>query len=233
MDQDIGSEAPADPAAVAFEALRREVALLNVALAGLAAERASTPDYSETLSEIAQGVRVAVGRVGKLATSPALALSPVEMSRQITAAGNEARRRDRAELHQALEGLHRATIDLRGWIDTARLASVQNLRLLQSALAGVVGGAVLGSSVPAIVAQAAPERWAWPERRAASLLHRDIWSAGERMLATANPGQWRDIQTARRIVDLNREALAKCARAAERDQANTRCLISVRVRAGS
>lgn len=73
MDQDTGREEPVDPAAVAFEALRREVALLNVALAGLAAERASAPDYSETLGEIAQGVRVAVGRIGKLAASPARA----------------------------------------------------------------------------------------------------------------------------------------------------------------
>lgn len=233
MDQDIGSEAPVDPAAVAFEALRREVALLNVALAGLAAERASAPDYSETLGEIAQGVRVSVGRLGKLAASPALAATPADIARQITAAGDEARRQDRAMFHQAQEALQRAAGDLRGWVDTARLASGQNWRLLQAALAGVVGGAVLGASLPVIVAQAAPEHWAWPERRAASLLHRDIWSAGERMLATADPGQWRDIQTARRIVDLNREALAKCARAAERDQANTRCLISVRVRAGS
>ena len=44
MDQDMRSEEAADPATVAFEALRREVALLNVAVAGLAAERAPPPE---------------------------------------------------------------------------------------------------------------------------------------------------------------------------------------------
>lgn len=140
MDQNIGSEAPVDPAAVAFEALRREVSLLNVVLAGLAAERASAPDYSETLGEIAQGVRLAVGRIGKLATSPALAVTPAEIARQITAAGDEARRQDRATLHQAQEMLQRAAGDLRRWVDTARLARLQNRRLIQMTLVGMLAG---------------------------------------------------------------------------------------------
>jgi hypothetical protein len=228
MDQDIGSEAPVDPAAVAFEALRREVALLNVALAGLAAERASAPDYSETLGEIAQGVRVAVGRIGKLATSPALAATPAEIARQITAAGDEARRQDRATLHQAQEMLQRAAGDLRGWVATARLASVQNWRLLQAALAGVVGGAVLGASFPVIVAQAAPEQWAWPERRAARVLHRDMWSAGERLLSVADPTRQRELEASRLIIEQNRNVLAKCGKAADKAKAEIRCVIAVK-----
>jgi hypothetical protein len=209
MDQDIGSEAPVDPAAASFDALRRVVALLNVALAGLAAERASAPDYSEPLGEIAQGVRVTVGRIGELATSPALAITPAE----ITAAGDEARRQDRATLHQAQEMLQRAAGDLRGWVDTARLASVQNWRLLQAALAGVVGGAVLGASFPVIVAQAAPEQWAWPEKRAAVLLQRDMWSAGERMQSVAAPKRYREMKEMQAVASEDREALARCLRA--------------------
>jgi len=193
MDQNIGSEAPVDPAAVAFEALRREVALLHAAVAGLVAERASVPDYSETLGEIAQGVRVAVARVGKLASSPALVLTPAEMGRQVTIAGDETRRQDRAALHQAQEMLQRAAGDLRGWIDTARLASVQNWRLLQAAVAGVVGGAILCASVPTVIVNAAPADWAWPEKRAARVLDRDMWSAGERLLSVADPERWRTL----------------------------------------
>lgn len=226
MDQNIGSEAPVDPAAVAFEALRREVALLNVALAGLAAERASVPDYSETLGEIAQGVRGAVGRLGKLAASPALAAAPAEIAQQIAAAGDEARHQDRATLHQAQEMLQRAAGDLRGWVDTARLASVQNWRLLQAALAGVVGGAVLGASFPIIVAQAAPEQWAWPERRAARVLHRDMWKAGERLLAVADPQRWQEMRTAQRIVEQNRDVLARCVTTAQKAKGAKRCPIS-------
>lgn len=227
MDQDTGSEAPVDPAAVAFDALRREVALLNVAIAGLAAERTPAPDYSETLGEIAQGVRIAVGRIGKLATSPALAATPAELARQITAAGDEARRQDRATLHQAQEMLQRAAGDLRGWVDTARLASVQNWRLLQAALAGVIGGAVLGASFPVVVAQAAPQQWAWPERRAARALHRDMWSAGERLMAVADPQRWQEMQAARRIVEQNGDVLARCVTGARKAKGAKRCLISL------
>jgi hypothetical protein len=226
MDQDIGSEAPGDPAALAFEALRREVALLNVAVAGLAAERASTPDYSETLAEISKGVSVAVASVGKLATSPALAVTPAELTQKITAASDEAGRQDRAALRRAEEMLQRATSDLESWVDTARRVSLQNWRLLQAALAGVVGGAILGATCPIIVAQAAPEQWSWPEKRAARGLHRDMWSAGERMLAVADPDRWREIQMARRIVGQNRDALARCM-AAQKGKMAKRCLISM------
>ena len=47
-------QAEADPATLAFEALREEVALVRRAVAGLAAERTSIeiPDYSETLGQI-------------------------------------------------------------------------------------------------------------------------------------------------------------------------------------
>ena len=228
MDQDVGSEVPVDPAAVAFEALRREVALLNVAVAGLAAERASAPDYSETLGEIAQGVRVAVGRIGKLATSPALAATPAEIAQQITAAGDEARRQDRAALHQAQETLQRTVGDLRGWVDTARLASAQNWRLLQAALAGVIGGAVLGASFPIIIAQAAPEHWAWPERRAARELHRNMWSAGERMLSVADPQRWQEIKIAQRVVGQNPKVIARCAEAANSEEVERRRRVSLR-----
>ena len=226
MEQDVAPAEPAD-AVAAFEALRREVALLNVAVAGLAAERRPAPDYSETLGEIAKGVSVAVGRLGKLATSPALAVTPTEIAQQISAAGEEARREDRATLHQAQEMLQRAAGDLRGWVNAARLARVQNWRLLQAALAGAIGGAVLGASFPIIATQAAPERWAWPERRAARVLHREMWPAGERLLAVADPQRWREVQTARRIVEQNRDVLARCVAVARKAKGARRCLIRV------
>ncbi|WP_246842032.1 DUF6118 family protein [Caulobacter sp. FWC26] len=189
MEHGIAPEGPVD-AAAAFEALRREVALLNVAVAGLAAERAHAPDYNETLGEIAKGVSVAVGRLGKVMTSPAFALSPADLARQIAAAGDEARRQDRVALHQAQEALQRSGRDLDGWIDRARLASLQNWRLLQAAAVGVVAGAILYASVPTIIVNAAPASWAWPEKRAAQMLRRDMWSAGERLLLVADPERW-------------------------------------------
>lgn len=189
MEQDVGPAEPAD-AAAAFELLRREVALLNVAVAGLAAERAPAPDYSETLGEIAKGVSVAVGRLGKVMTSPAFGMSPADLARQIAAAGDEARRQDRTAVHQALEALQRSARDLDGWIDRARLASLQNWRLVQAAAVGVVAGAILWASLPTLIVNSAPAGWAWPEKRAAHVLRRDMWSAGERLLSIADRERW-------------------------------------------
>ncbi|MFY8144428.1 MAG: DUF6118 family protein [Caulobacter sp.] len=190
MAQDVGPEEPAD-AATAFEALRREVALLKVAVAGLAAERAAVPDYSETLGELSKGISVALGRLGKILTGPALGLSPVELARQIAAAGSQARRQDEAALHLATDALQRATWQLDGWLARARLARHQNWRLAQAASAGMIGGVLVWASAPTLLINAAPAQWAWPERRAAGLLGEDMWSAGERLLSTADPERWR------------------------------------------
>lgn len=226
MEQDVGAGEPAD-AAVAFEALRREVALLNVAVAGLAAERAPAPDYSETLGEIAKGVSVAVGRLGKVMTSPAFALSPAELARQIAAAGDEARRQDRLALHQAREGLQQAVGDLRGWVNTARLARQQNRRLIQMALIGMLAGGLLGGWLPGAVARAAPDQWAWPEKMAAHTLRRDLWPAGERLLETADARRWQDSRDGAAIVAQNRDVLAKCARNSSPVRHPKRCLIQL------
>lgn len=191
MEQDVGAGEPAD-AAAAFEALRREVALLNVAVAGLAAERASAPDYTETLGEIAKGVSVAISRLGKVMTSPGLATGPAEMARQIAVAAEDARRQDKALLQQAREALQQATRDLRGWIEGARLANIQKRRMLQFAAAGLLFGTLLGIWAPNAIAHAAPGHWAWPERLAVRALGREPWAAGERLLAVA-PQRWKSL----------------------------------------
>lgn len=210
MEQDVGPAESPD-AAAAFEALRREVALLNVAVAGLAAERTPAPDYSETLGEIAQGVRVAVGRLGKVMTSHSFALSPADLARQIAAAGDEARRQDRAAIHQAQEALQRSARDLDGWIDRARLASLRNWRLVQAASAGAFAGVLLGVLLPGAVARSAPEKWAWPERLAAHVLRRDLWAAGDRLLETADVRRWQSRLDAEAFVVQNRNARAQCS----------------------
>lgn len=226
MEQD-ARQAESSDAAAAFEALRREVALLNVAMAGLAAERAGAPDYSETLGEIAKGVSVAVGRLGKVMNSPALALSPADLARQIAAAGDEARRQDRAAVHQAQEALQRSTRDLAEWTDRARLASVQNWRLVQAAAIGAVAGAILYATIPTMVVNAAPAAWTWPERRASHMLRRDMWAAGERLLQTANPYRWQDSRYGSTIIAQNRDALEKCAREARPTKRPRTCLIQL------
>jgi hypothetical protein len=90
------SQAPADPAALAFEALREEVALVRRAVTGLAAEGAGIeiPDYSETLAKIVRESAATANSLKTLAAMPALRLTPHDWAHEIAAARAEARRID-------------------------------------------------------------------------------------------------------------------------------------------
>ena len=95
-------QAEADPATLAFEALREEVALVRRAVAGLAAERASIeiPDYSETLGHIMRAFSATRESVKALAEMPALRLSAKDWSHEIATAAQEARRFDQQARRQ-------------------------------------------------------------------------------------------------------------------------------------
>ena len=113
-----------DPAAVVFEALREEVALVRRAVAGLAAERAATaiPDYSETLGKILQASVFAARQIKALVELPALRLTPDGMGREIAAAGETARRADHVALTQASTALREIAHELKGQAQSARTA---------------------------------------------------------------------------------------------------------------
>ena len=48
-------------------------------------------------------------------------------------------------------------------------------------------GALLWTALAFIANSLAPQSWHWPEKTAASALGRDMWSAGERLQAVADP----------------------------------------------
>lgn len=108
------------------------------------------------------------------------------------------------------------------------LRGLQQLRWLGVAAAvGVVTGFLLGWVVPDVVDRAVPEGWHWPEERAASLLQRDGWSAGERMLQVSDPQQWRALREAASVWASNSKALEDCQRRAAKAKKEVICSISV------
>jgi hypothetical protein len=145
MDEhtDIVEATPSDRAAEAFEALSREVALLRSAIGGLVAERAAMPDYTQTLGEIAGSVGDTYQAVRKLYTAPALKLTPEDVGRQITAAGQTAREQDRLLLRDALSALKGVAGDVKIWMEAVRTRRQQIVRLVQAGTAGVLLGALL------------------------------------------------------------------------------------------
>lgn len=135
----------ADPAALAFEALRQEVALLRRAVTGLAADQSSieVPDYSETLTTISHMVSSIGKRLVALSETPAFGYTPRDWSHEIEMASEEARRKDREAIMLSGQLLRKTTEDLTRSLMTAREASWQKRLLLWTGGGGVLAGMLL------------------------------------------------------------------------------------------
>src|SRR5579872_3975103 len=116
------AEPESDPAAQAFEQLRREVALLRRAMEGLSAERASIeiPDYSQTLAQITTAVATVDERLVTLSKKPAFGLSPQGFSQEIIAASETIRREDRQTITDSRQALQQIIRDLIASMRSAR-----------------------------------------------------------------------------------------------------------------
>lgn len=218
----------------AFEAMRGELALLRRAVEGLAAERngQDTPDYSETLGRMQQGVDGATGRldhIGKmLAAAPVMAMTPEQMAQRISAAGSAARREDQAALAKAGEDKARVMAELRAIAGSAWTRAYQKNRQLWFGLGGAAIGILTWAILPGLVArEIAPASWQWPERMAARTLDLPRWEAGQRMMQSASPTAFRAIVGADRIVTANRETIEGCSKAAARKRETVRCTIRI------
>lgn len=169
----------------AFERVRGELTLLHSAIEGLTAAREKTPDYSATLGNTAHRLGNIDARLAQIEQSRALALSPVELSKEINAAAEAVRSQDRKMLGQARDALTRSL----GWVDTmiARGQAVER-RIERERMIGVggfVAGALLWSILPGAIIRSLPEDWHAPEWMAARVMGMDQEEAGRRMIATA------------------------------------------------
>jgi hypothetical protein len=137
-----GTEAPIDPAAQAFEALRGEVALLRRAMEGFAAEHRSLeiPDYSESIAQTTSMVSSIGKRLVALSELPAFALSPQDFSQQILSASKTVREQDRQTILAGRNTLREAVSQLSQHLQSAREADQQAKALLWAGGAGVLVG---------------------------------------------------------------------------------------------
>lgn len=142
-------QAPVDPAAQAFEALRGEVALLRRAMEGLAAEHRSLeiPDYSESIARITSMVSSVGKRLIALSELPAFALSPEKLGEAILSASLAIRREDRQTIMIGRDALRETVAQLSHRLQSAREADRQNKWLIWSA----GGGALIGMLAWALV----------------------------------------------------------------------------------
>lgn len=168
-----------DPAQ-AFEAVRRELSLLHSAVAGLAAEREKIPDYSQTLGQMAHALVDTNKRLAAIEQSRAISLSPVELAKEISAAGETVRIEDRRMLDAARGALDQSLGKVDGMIKRGQAADRQVERERWHAVVGLMVGMLIWAGLPGVIARSLPASWHVPEWMAARTL-------GVRQLETKRP----------------------------------------------
>jgi len=174
----IDLDANYDPTS-AFEALRGEVSLLRRAVEGLTAERQAAPDYRPTLAAMAE-------RLAAVERSPGIRLTPEDMRNEVVHVAERASAKDRDVIARTSASLRESLAKIDGLVERAWTADTQNRWLLGTGIAGLIGGILLWSTLPGLVARALPAGWHVPERIAARTLRLDMRGAGKQLIATAN-----------------------------------------------
>lgn len=158
--------APALDAAMAFENMRRQLALLTAATEGFAARQAALEarDYAPDLGRLAGAMDRTHEAINILNRRPGVALTPETVAAQIERAAVPLRRADHDALREAVQALGQATQRIDGIVDRARTREQQCDALIWAVMAGVLIATVcfvlaaalsdLHSSVPQSAAHA-------------------------------------------------------------------------------
>ncbi len=223
-----------DEAARAFDDLRAEVTLLRRAIERLTAERAgdtNAPDYSETLGVIANNITATAQRVDALVESPALALTPQELNRQIVEVGTAGRSEDRRAIAAARQVIEDVATKLGRQLESHVMADEQRRRLWrtrwQIGLAGLVAGMVSWAILAGPFARSLPASWLLPERMAARSLRLPMWEGGKRMMRAGDTRAYAGVVAGNRLVTANRETLEGCRKQAAKVKKPVRCAIEI------
>ena len=225
MELDVSEQEANDPASKAFAKLRREVAMMRLAMEKLADEPAKIeiPDYAETLDDMAAQIKETSDGLAFLAKQPALAISPQNLAKSIAAAGAEARKQEQAALNQATTTFVTVANQLIGFVASARKDQEQIKWLLWTAAGSAILGALLWTALAFIANSLAPQSWHWPEKTAASALGLDMWSAGERLQAVADPKRL-EVRTV--MEGATRDSITACLQSITNARRTVRCSLT-------
>ena len=225
MELDVSEQEANDPASKAFAKLRREVAMMRLAMEKLADEPAKIeiPDYAETLDDMAAQIKETSDGLALLAKQPALAISPQNLAKSMAAAGAEARKQEQAALNQATTTFVTLANQLIGFVASARKDQEQIKWLLWTAAGSAILGALLWIALAFIANSLAPQSWHWPEKTAASALGRDMWSAGERLQAVADPKRF-EVRTV--MEGATRDSITACLQSITNARRTVQCSLT-------
>lgn len=222
------SPSETDPAARAFAELGEKVGLLEAAVRGLVAKRDAAPDYSDTLTEMADLLEKMRGAINDFARAPAMQLTPEAMAAEIAAAGKRARAQDSAAIEKARGQFDNAASRMEQLTGTAVSVCEQHRRLLWAAGGGLFAGMLLWSFLPGVILRVLPQSWHMPENMARHIIGEPtLWGAGSRLMQAGNPTAWREVVAADELRRDNDDAIVKCERAAVKTGKTARCTIKV------
>jgi hypothetical protein len=193
MTQDSAPHADTSLAVHAFGELRGEISLLRRAVERLTDERTSQPDYAPSLEAIARRLEDVCVWARRVSERPAIKLTPETLASQIATAAVSSRADDQRLVKNAAAGMEATTSRIDAMIARSRSVTQQNRELLRNRVAFAVAGFVTFAILPGAVARSLPVSWAVPERIAARMLGTDMWGAGQRMMAKADPVRWNEI----------------------------------------
>ncbi len=220
-----------DPATEAFARVEGEMAMVRHTVQNMARERADIviPDYTATLSQMADQLERVSDSLTAIGNKPAIELTPEDIAVQIKRASHDMLRDTSDLLRQGRRDFDSATGQLSATVGRIRTEAEQKRQTWRFAGMGLVAGILIWSILPGTIARAMPESWHWPERMArAAVGEPTIVEAGIRLIRTQNPTAWDDLAAAQRLLSENRKALDRCNERARKAERSISCAIEIR-----
>jgi hypothetical protein len=229
MDLKLKTEPEGDPAAKAFIEMRNALAGMTMVVNKMAGEwnALEIPDYTETLGKMATNFEALAEQLEGMSSKPALELTPEALAKQIAAAGAVARKAEQESLASAMETFVKLGSEMAGFRASARTENEQNKWVLGFGGLCLAFGLIAATVLPGRIYRAMPESWLWPEKAAANVLSMDMWDAGERLQAVADPKRW-EVRMAIEAATLGEEKrITACLTTADRTRKSQECKVVI------
>jgi hypothetical protein len=224
MDDVPGNDDDAGGAARAFEDLRAEMSVLRRAVEALPAAWTENqpPDYTPDLARVNKVLANVTTSLAAIEKHPALRLTPQQHQAEIAAAGNTLMREAAQKLDRCTQDTERERRQLTTLIGTVREKRRQLFLLIGIPLlvfvVTLVGSPVLLGELP----------FGLNTRAAAVTMQTDRWHAGWALMHAADPVRWEKAVAGFNLVAGNQATLTACWTAANTEDKDQRCVITVK-----
>jgi hypothetical protein len=158
---------------------------------------------------------------------PALRLTPQDLASQVRQASEAAQQQGRRELANAVQRVDAAGAELERLAERQRTGREQVRQVAIMTAAGAVAGVIVWVCFSGPIARALPSGWSVPERMAAATLRLGRWEAGARLMQSAAPAAWNDLEAASKLERVNHDRLEACRTAMLKAGRPKTCLIAL------